>query len=148
MFQPISVEEYRAMDYRTQQSYLEEMQEDWMKKNNLKHAKGTFCVTRLIARWHKQDKRGKCGACDLLSRSSVIDHPYMFKKRGRSVYGLDCIVVHPYNMSDHDVQELEAICNRFGLEYEVRPTSESWYNQYGTYMVIIRRKSALRPDMG
>jgi len=141
MFKPVSLEEYRAMNHYERKAYLEEMREDWMRKNRLTTAKGLLCVTRLITRWHKEAKWGGCEGCDLISRSSVIDHPYMFRSWGDSKYGIDCIVVHPYNMSPHEVGQLEKICNRFGLEYEIRPKSESWYNWHGTYMVIIRRKS-------
>lgn len=148
MFKPISKEEYRAMSYPAQQSYLEDMQADWMQRNGLKRAKGVLCVTRLTSRGHSRRKWKDCDACDMLSYASIIDHPYMFTKQGESRYGLDCIVVHPYDLWPENVEKLDSICSRFGLEYEVLPKSESWYNQYGTYMVIIRRKNDPRSDIG
>jgi hypothetical protein len=147
VFKQVSVEDYRAMNRYEQKAYLEKMQSDWIQKNGLKAAKGVLCVTRLTSRGHRRSKWKDCEACDMLSYASIIDHPYMFTKQGGSIYGLDCIVVHPYDLWPENVEKLAAICSRFGLEYEVRPKSESWYNQYGTYMVIIRRKSELIPDI-
>lgn len=145
MFKPISEDEYWAMDWPGRYAYNKKMKNDWAKRNGLRSANGALCVKRLAKSKHRYSDE-TCAGCDILSRSSVIDHPYMFRSKTYNPCGLECIVVHPYNMGEEEIRELENICSQYGLEYEVRPKSESWYNWHGTYMVIIRRNRDLYPD--
>lgn len=125
---------------------MEVIKEAWMAERGLAETGGNICLHRLVGGRHRWPKcyGDRCRGCYDLG-SGIFDHPYGLYRTGDG-RRLECIVTHPYQYSDRDIQEIEKLCREFGLCYEIRPPSESWYRQGSTYMVVIKRADGADAD--
>ena len=134
----------RILEERRLQERMNEMKQAWMDARGLVETRGRVCPNRLVGERHKGSKYDglHCSSCRGFGHSGILDHPYGFYRKGNG-YQLECIVTHPYQYFDSDIREIEALCAKLGLRYEILPRSESWYRQGATFMVVIDRDAPI-----
>jgi len=137
----------RMLEERRLQERMYEMKRAWMDARGLAETSGRVCPNRLVGERHKGSKYDgfHCSACRGFGHSGILDHPYGFYKKGNG-YQLECIVTHPYQYFDSDIREIEQLCAKLELRYEILPQSESWYRQGATFMVVMTRAEKINAE--